>query len=141
MKRFFELTFRPFFVVTGAVTALGALNAFWPRWAVETVEKITFIQEYTIILQHWGFMLGVLGVCMIVAAFRAEWRKPILIYSALEKAFVVYLVVANLGSPYAQGLLGGAGMDATIVLYTIGYFAVCGFKTEFPKDQASAAQA
>jgi hypothetical protein len=38
MKRFFDLTFKPFFVVTGFATALGALNAFWPRWAAEKVE-------------------------------------------------------------------------------------------------------
>jgi len=48
---------------------LGALNAFWPQWAAEKVDLIPFIQDYTIILQHWGFMLGVMGVFMIIAAF------------------------------------------------------------------------
>jgi hypothetical protein len=52
MKRFFDLTFKPFFVLTGIGTALAALDAFWPRWAVETVQRIAFIQDYTIILQH-----------------------------------------------------------------------------------------
>jgi hypothetical protein len=127
MKRFFDLTFRPFFVVTGAATILGALNAFWPRWTVEQVEKIRFVQDYTIILQHWGFMLGLMGVFMIVAAYRTDWRTPILIFCAAEKAFVVYLVVANLNQPYTQGLRTGAIMDATVVLYTSVYFAVCGF--------------
>ena len=88
MKRFFDLTFRPFFVLTGAGTALASFNAFWPQWAVETLEKIAFIQAYTIIVQHWGMMVGLMGVFMIVAAFRAEWRKPILIYSAVEKAYL-----------------------------------------------------
>ena len=128
MKRFFALTFRPFFVLTGAVTALGSLNAFWPRWTVDSVEKIGFVQDYTIILQHWGFMLGLMGVFMIVAAFREEWRKPILIFSALEKAFIVYLVVANGSHPYADGLKAGAWMDATVVLYTVVYFKVGGFQ-------------
>jgi len=128
MRRFFAITFRPFFVLTGAVTALGALNAFWPRWAADTVEKIAFTPEYTIILQHWGLLLGLMGVCMIVAAYRADWREPILILSALEKAFIVYLVVANGSRPHAQGLRPGAAMDATVVLYTIVYFAVYGIK-------------
>jgi hypothetical protein len=35
-ERFFDLTFRPFFVVTGAITALGSLNAFRPFWAFWT---------------------------------------------------------------------------------------------------------
>lgn len=125
MKGFFDLTFRPFFVLTGAATALASLNAFWPQWAVQAIEKIPFIQDYTIILQHWGIMVGLMGVFMIVAAYRADWRKPILTFSALEKAFMVYLVVANPSRPYAQGFWIGAGMDATVVLYTIVYFRVC----------------
>jgi hypothetical protein len=86
MKHFFDLTFRPFFVLTGMVTTLGALNAFWPQWTVEKVELIPFNQDYTIILQHWGIMPGVVGVFMIVAAFRTEWRTPILIIKCVRKS-------------------------------------------------------
>ena len=129
MKRFFDLTFKPFFVLTGTGTALAAVDAFWPRWAVETVQRFAFIQDYTILVQHWGIMVALMGVFMIVAAYRAEWRKPILIYSAFEKTFMVYLVVANASHSYSQGFWIGAGMDAAVVLYTIVYFAVCGFKT------------
>jgi hypothetical protein len=125
MKHFFDLTFRPFFVLTGFVTALGAVNAFWPKWAAEKLELIPFIQDYTIILQHWGIVLGLVGVFMIVAAFRSDWRTPILILSASEKAFIVYLVVVNVGRPYARGFWAGAAMDATVVVYTIVYFAAC----------------
>ncbi len=134
MKRFFALTFRPFFVVTGAITALGSLNAFWPRWTAEAVERIVFIREYTIILQHWGIMLGLTGVFMIIAAYRAEWRIPILLFSAFEKSFIVYLVVANRGSQYVNGFRLGAAMDATVVLYTIVYFAVHGFSAPLSQD-------
>jgi hypothetical protein len=129
MKRFFDLTFKPFFILTGIGTALGAVNAFWPRWAAEKIELIPFVQDYTIILQHWGFMLGLMGVFMIVAAFRTDVRNPILVFSALEKTFIVYLVVANISRPYARGFWFGAAMDATVVFYTIGYFAVRTFKT------------
>jgi hypothetical protein len=128
-KRFFDVTFRPFFVLTGIGTALAGFYAFWPQWAAEKIAKIAFVQDYTIILQHWGIMVGLMGVLMIVAAYRAHWRKPILIYSGFEKSFMVYLVVANMSHPYSQGFWAGAGMDATVVLYTIVYFAVCGFKT------------
>jgi hypothetical protein len=127
LKRFFDFTFRPFFVLTGLVTAFGALNAIWPRWTVETVEKIPFVQNYTVILQHWGIMLGLTGVFMIVAAFRQDWRPPVLIFCVCEKAFIVYLVLSNMSHPYAQGLWPGAAMDAVVVLYTIVYFAVYGF--------------
>src|SRR5271170_1203622 len=126
MKRFFELTFRPFFILTGIGTALASLDAFWPRWTVETVQKLPFVQDYTIVLQHWGIMVGLMGVSMVVAAFRVEWRNPILIYSAFEKIFMVYLVVANRSQAYSQGFKVGAAMDATVVLYTIVYFAING---------------
>jgi hypothetical protein len=127
MTRFFEVTFKPFFVITGVGTALAFFNAFWPRWAVETVEKVAFVQDYTVIVQHWGMMVGLMGVFMIVAAFRPTWRRSILIYSGVEKAFMVWLVVTNWGRPEAQGLHVGAVMDATVVLYTLGFFATMGF--------------
>jgi hypothetical protein len=126
MKRFFDLTFKPFFVITGTGTATASLYAFWPRWAAETVGKIPFVPDYTIITQHWGIMVGLMGAFMIVAAFNLEWRKPILTYSLIEKAFMVYLVLANGSHSYSQGFKMGAAMDATVVLYTIVYFAVVG---------------
>jgi hypothetical protein len=139
MNRFFELTFRPFFVLTGMGTALAALDAFWPQWAVEKLQKITFGQEYTIIIQHWGIMVGLMGVFMIVAAFRSDWRNPILVYSAIEKTFMVYLVAANISRAYSEGFWIGAIMDATVVVYTIAYFGFYGFRTppSFASRQAS----
>ena len=68
-----------------------------------------------------------MGVFMILAAFKVEWRTPILIFSLLEKAFMVCVVLANRGQPYSKGFKAGAAMDATVVLYTIVYFAVFGF--------------
>lgn len=127
MKRFFDRTFRPFFVLTGFGTALIGLYAFWPEWAVAKLAKLVFLQEYTIIVQHWGIMVGLMGVFMMAAAFRPGWRNPILIYSALEKSFMVYLVLSNARYSYAEGFWIAASADATIVLYTIAYFAVCGF--------------
>jgi hypothetical protein len=127
MKRFFNLTFKPFFVVTGIGTASASLYAFWPRWTAETIGKIPFVSDYTIITQHWGIMVGLMGIFMIAAAIKVEWRTPILTYSLFEKAFMVYLVVANGNHSYSQGFKAGAAMDATVVLYTIVYFLVFGF--------------
>ena len=128
MKRFFDLTFRPFFVLTGIGTAGAFIYAFWPEWALPQIAKFAYREEYTIFVRHWGITVGLMGVFMVVAAFRETWRNPILIYSGVEKAFIVYLVLANLSQPYSQGFWAAAAMDAVVVLYTIGYFAVCGFK-------------
>jgi hypothetical protein len=107
MRRFLDLTFEPFFVVTGIGAVLGAVNAAWPQWSAEKVLLIPFDQDYTIILQHWGVLLGVMGVFMIVVAFWEKWRNPILIFSACEKAFMVYLVARNISRP-TRGAWGSA---------------------------------
>ena len=57
MKRFLQLTFRPFFDLTGFGIALAFLFAFWPQWATENVGKLVFVPEYTIPLQHGGPMM------------------------------------------------------------------------------------
>ena len=79
-------------------------------------------------------MVGLMGVFMVVAAFRENWRNPILIYSGVEKAFMVYVVLANLSQPYSQGFWFPAAMDAAVVLYTIAYFAVYGFNRPIGLD-------
>ena len=78
--------------------------------------------------------VGLMGIFMIVAAYRAEWQIPILTYCAGEKAFIVYLVAVNGSRSYARGLWLGAGMYATVLLYIIAYVAVCGFRT-YPTNQ------
>ena len=123
MKKFIDKTFKPFFILTGFGTALAGLNAFAPRFTVETVQKLEFVEEYTIFVQHWGIMVGLMGVFMIVAAFKEEWRTPILVYSAIEKAFMVFLAVANSREPFSAGFYVPATMDAIVVLYTLLYFA------------------
>ena len=91
------------------------------------IRRTPFVGDYSIITQHWGIMVGLMGVFMVLAAFCVEWRTPILIYSMVEKAFMVYLVLANRSEPYSKGFKVGAAMDATVVLYTVVYFAVVGF--------------
>ena len=123
MKKFIDRTFKPFFIITGLGTALAGLDAFAPRFAVETVQKLEFVEEYTIFVQHWGIMVGLMGVFMIVAAFKEAWRTPILVYSAIEKAFMVFLAVSNARERYSAGFYAPATMDAIVVLYTLLYFA------------------
>jgi hypothetical protein len=48
------------------------------------VAKLPYLQQYTIIIQHWGIMVGIMGLAMILAALVPQWRVPILLYSALE---------------------------------------------------------
>jgi hypothetical protein len=134
MKRFFSLTVRPFFLITGGGTALVGIYAMLPEWAMTHAAKLPYLPQYTIIIQHWGIMVGLMGAFMMGAAFRSDWRVPVFLYSALEKSFMVYLVLFNARHSYTDGFWIAAIVDASVVVYTIGYFAACGFHAA-PSEQ------
>lgn len=128
LERLFSRTVKPFFLFTGAGTALIGLYAFLPSWAMPNLAKLPFLQEYTIVIQHWGIMVGLMGVAMMAAAVVPAWRVPIFLYSAVEKAFMVWLVLANAREPFVSGFWAPFVVDSAVVIYTIGYFASCGFR-------------
>jgi len=122
MKKFIDVTIKPVLIIGGLGTAAAGLNAFFPQFAVENLQKLTFITEYTIFVQHWGIMVCLMGVFMVAAAFKESWRVPIILYGMIEKAFMVYLVVTNLGQTFSSGFLAPAVMDAIITVWSILYF-------------------
>ena len=128
LQRFFNRTVGPFFLFAGAGTALVGLYAVWPSWAMPNVAKLPYLQDYTIIIQHWGVMVGLMGVAMMAAAVVPQWRVPIFLYSAIEKAFMAWLVLSNAQQPFVSGFWIPFAIDTTVVIYTIGYFASCGFR-------------
>ena len=127
LYRFFSRTVRPFFLFTGAGTALVGLYAVLPSWAMPNVAKLPYLQDYTIIIQHWGIMVGLMGLAMMLAAIVPQWRIPILLYSALEKSFMVWLVLSNAHNSFVSGFWIPFVLDSTVVIYTIGYFLTLGF--------------
>ncbi len=122
MQTFINYTIKPFFIITGLGTAAAGLNAFFPRFTVENVQKLEFVPEYTIFVQHWGMMVCLMGIFMVGAALRESWRVPILLYSLIEKAFMVFLVASNAHLGFSEGFYAPAVMDAIIVLYSLLYF-------------------
>ena len=126
LESFFSRTFRPFYLLTGAGTALIGIFAFFPSWATTTVARLPFLLEYTIIIQHWGIMVGLMGLFMMGAAIFPEWRVPIGLYSVFEKALMVWLVFYNARQPFVAGFWIPFAIDFMVVAYTIGYFVFCG---------------
>jgi hypothetical protein len=59
---------------------------------------------------------------MIAAAFRPWLRFETMLFCTLEKCFIVYLFLSNLGQPWSKGYLGAAIVDGTIAAYGILYF-------------------
>ncbi len=129
LKHFFARTVRPFFLFTGAGTSLMGLYAFLPAWAMPNVAQLPYLQDYTIVIQHWGMMVCLMGGAMMAAAVIPAWRIPIFLYSGIEKAFMVWLVASNAQHPFVSGFWVPFFLDSTVVVYTVGYFAICGFRT------------
>ncbi len=123
MATLIDKTLKPVLIIGGLGTALAGLDAFAPRFAVESVQSLEFIPEYTIFVQHWGIMVCLMGLFMVGAAFKKSWRTPILLYSLIEKAFMVFLVFTNLSHDFSRSFLAPAIMDSVIVLWSLAYFA------------------
>jgi hypothetical protein len=73
-------------------------------------------------LRHWGIMVFGIGALMVAAAFRPWVRFETMLFSTIEKAFMVYLFLSNLGQPWAMGYIFAFAIDSTIVAYSILYF-------------------
>ena len=121
MQKLIDATIKPVLILGGVGTALAGANAFFPRFAVENLQGLEWVQEYTIFVQHWGIMVGIFGVFMVAAAFIESWRLPIILYGMLEKAFMVYLVATNASFPYAEGFYVPAMVDSFLTVYSILY--------------------
>ncbi len=122
MKRFIDKTLKPVLIIGGLGTAAAFLYAFFPQFAVENIAGFEFNEDYTIFVQHWGIMVGLIGVMMVAAAFRPTWVLPIMIYASLEKAFMVYLFVSNASYSHSDGFCAPATMVWIIVVYSLLYF-------------------
>jgi hypothetical protein len=63
-----------------------------------------------------------IGVLMVIAAFRPWLRFETMLFSTVEKSFMVYLFLSNLGQPWVMGYIAVFLLDSTIVAYSILYF-------------------
>lgn len=133
MGRFVARTVKPFFLATGAGTARVGLYAFAPAWTMPDIGRLPYLRDYTVITQHWGIMVCLMGVAVMAAARVPAWRLPVLLDSGGEKAFMAVLVASNAPEPFVSGFWVPFALDSTVVLYTIGYFAACGFRAPPPE--------
>ncbi|MEM6673127.1 MAG: hypothetical protein AAF726_09795 [Planctomycetota bacterium] len=121
MTSLIDRSTRPVLILGGLATALVGVASFLPRFAVENVQRLEWVSDYTIFVQHWAFMVGLVGVFMIAAAFIPSWRTPVVLFTAVEKAFMVFLVVSNSSEEFASGFIAPAVVDGTITLWCLLY--------------------
>jgi len=124
IDRFIGTTIRGFLIVFGLATCLPILIAANLPFANDQLFSGLLDPSPASApgLRHWGMMVFGIGVLMIVSAFRPWLRFETMVFSAVEKAFMVYLVLSSLGQPWAKAYFVGASIDFTIVVYSVVYF-------------------
>jgi len=120
---FVAATIRWFLIVAGVVTCMPLLFAIDAKLIRPMLGGLVDYTPASVpALRHWGIMIFGIGALMVVAAFRPWLRFETMLFSTVEKAFMVYLFLSNLGQPWAKGYLFPFLVDSTIVAYSILYF-------------------
>ena len=121
MKSFIQKTIKPVLIIAGIFTASTILLFISPRTALEGLLKLEFLETYTILIQHWGMIVFLVGLFLIVSAFLPSWRFPIILFATVEKIFYVYLYIISSQYKYSEGFFTSALIDAIIVIYFVIY--------------------
>lgn len=117
-------TLTAFLVIFGLATCGAVIFAIDAEWGRTVAFKglVTIDPTAVPAIRHWGMMVFGIGVLMIAAAFLPWLRFSTMLYSMIEKAFMVYLYVSNVSHDWSAAYLAGSVIDATIVIYSILYF-------------------
>ncbi|SEG07288.1 hypothetical protein [Vibrio hangzhouensis] len=123
---FFNRYLKPFLVIGGLVTMFAGIYAINPESALREMNDLPYDSNYVFLFRHWGMMVGLMGFFITASAFRPQWRESIILYSFLEKLFMVYLYVSNFFNPETAHLnadfIPFVITDITICTYTLGYW-------------------
>jgi hypothetical protein len=123
VNAFIAKTIKWFLIVFGAATSMTLpyaidINLLTPMLG----GLVDYTPSSVPALRHWGIMIFGIGVLMVVAAFRPWLRFETMVFSTIEKAFMVYLFLTNLGQSWAMGYIIPFLVDSTIVAYSLVYF-------------------
>ncbi|MGR5175820.1 hypothetical protein ACPV4B_16735 [Vibrio parahaemolyticus] len=123
---FFNRYLKPFLVIGGLVTMFAGIYAISPETALREMNDLPYDSNYVFLFRHWGMMVGLMGFFITASAFRPQWRESIILYSFLEKLFMVYLYMSNFFNPETAHLnadfIPFVITDITICTYTLGYW-------------------
>jgi hypothetical protein len=111
--------------LAGFGTSLGGLYTLLPQWTVEKLNQLTYVVDNTIFIQHWGFMVLMLGCSFFIAMFRSTWITPVFWVALIEKLFFISLVLMNANQPFINGFWLSMAMDSIICVYIIGSLWFC----------------
>ncbi|MCT8987281.1 hypothetical protein [Shewanella phaeophyticola] len=121
MTEFFKRTQTLALFIAGFGTSLGGLYTIAPQWALAQLNQLPYIASDTIFVQHWGFLVLMMGCSFLIAIFRNDWIIPVFGVALIEKLFFISLVINNSSQAFINGFWLSMAMDSVICLYIAGY--------------------
>ncbi|MFA0086440.1 hypothetical protein ACE1OE_10180 [Vibrio sp. E150_011] len=129
LEQFFEKTMKAYLIITGALTATAFVTFLAPEWSMQNLffysEGMMQNKEYLqATYQHWGVMVGCIGVLLMFSAKYKQLRTSTMIYSGFEKAMFVGLFLYNVCINDYEWFYGWSGvfaLDAFVTIYSLAY--------------------
>ena len=114
---------KPILVVTGIITASMIVAFFAPAIVLNQLFAEPPSDAVSLaITRHWGLLVFCFGGLLVWSAYRPEIRKPVLVFTIVEKVALV-LGILLLPLPLKSGAYVAAGTDATFSIIYLLYLA------------------
>lgn len=122
---FIAATLKGFLIIFGLATCLPLLAAISLDFANRVLFAGLLDPSPASVpgLRHWGMMVFGIGALMVVSAFRPWLRFETMVFSAVEKTFMVFLFLTSFGESWARAYLAAFIVDSIIVIYSLVYVA------------------
>ena len=134
LKTLFSVTM--YLRVMGVLTAVAGLALFadadsnyelallLPIEAIPIAEPVDAAArvDYQPLYQHWGLLLALVGIFMVVAASKSEFEVPAMAISGVEKLFIAILGGFVFRDAFVTDF--ALAVDTAGAIYTLGYFGV-----------------
>jgi len=118
-----ERHIKPILVVTGIITASMIVAFFAPAIVLNQLFAEPPSDAVSLaITRHWGLLVFCFGGLLVWSAYRPEIRKPVLVFTIVEKVALV-LGILLLPLPLKSGAYVAAGTDATFSIIYLLYLA------------------
>jgi hypothetical protein len=112
---------KPILYITGIITMLPVLQFTLPHFMLPQQGLVVSDDTGFLFAQHWGLLVFCIGGLLVYAAYKPEFRTPVLVVAIIEKLGLIYLVVSQWQNPALQGFHLAIYFDTVCVLIYTSY--------------------
>ncbi|MCH4889062.1 hypothetical protein EZV73_15815 [Acidaminobacter sp. JC074] len=106
-------------IVTGLLTGGVGLISVLPALFLDKLFNLAYLQDYDIIIRHWSASILLAGIFLIISAYKVTWRLPIVLYSILEKLYLVGICLFSLRYPYGRSFAVVIPLDMFMIILLV----------------------